>query len=94
MADGDSVRRVLDCAPRGAGAPRGDASTCGCAVRFAVTSESPITTAAISGAPRSSRAPLSPTISAMAAAAKDLWRERGEREQRDRYRDNQGAAVN
>jgi hypothetical protein len=50
-------------------AASGSASTCGRASRFAVTSERPIATVAMRGAPRSSRAALNPTISAAAAAA-------------------------
>ena len=55
-------------------AASGSASTWGRASRFAVTSERPIATVATSGAPRSSRAALSPTISAAVAAATPVKR--------------------
>ena len=60
-------RAAISPAPQAAAS--GSASTCGRASRFAVTSERPIATVATSGAPRSSRAALNPTISAAAAAA-------------------------
>ena len=60
-------RAAISPAPQAAAI--GSARTWGRASRFAVTSERPIATVAMSGAPRSSRAALNPTISAASAAA-------------------------